>query len=446
MRKNKTFEDVVKNDYYRSYSHFDIRVKLEEVYDYISNPQNVATHSFYPFILDSRPKLKVHTEKPPKNGRFEKTYRPICYAAHLDRCIYQYYSYKLNQDYNNYIKNTLIDKCSKAYRTNLPGKTNIDFAKEVFDFIKGTNKCGIIVGDFKSFFDNLDHKYLKERLKQLLNVTSLPADMYAVYKNITRYSKWNIEDIFKIRKEEDPKLSEDDIRYGRIILNRSQFKNNVNRCVDHNKKIGIPQGSSISAVLANIYMIEFDSRISLFLEKMNGKYVRYSDDFIIIVPYLEKEVLEKTYDKLLEEVKDAKLMLQSDKTQLFSYENQTILPLQNVLNGVETKSKKLNYLGFSFDGKKVSLRDKTISKYYNKVYRKIKTIVKHNFVSKYGNPISCNNLYALYSKNGAIPNSENKWGNFITYVNKCEKIFGKDENVNLIKRRHMQKIRKRLKR
>ena len=193
-------------------------------------------------------------------------------------------------------------------------------------------------------------------------------------------------------------------------------------------------------------MIEFDSRISLFLEKMNGKYVRYSDDFIIIVPHLEKEVLKKTYDKLLDEVKNAKLMLQSDKTQLFSYENQTILPLQNVLNGIETKSKKLNYLGFSFDGKKVSLRDKTISKYYNKVYRKIKTIVKHNFVSKYGNPISCNNLYTLYSKNGAIPNSENKWGNFITYVNKCEKIFGKDENVNLIKRRHMQKIRKRLKR
>lgn len=445
MENNKTLEDIIKNDYYRSYAHFDVRVKLSEVYDYISNPQKVATHSFYPFILDSRPKLKVHTEKQPHDGRFEKTYRPICYAAHLDRCIYQYYAYKLNETYNNYVENTLVDKCSKAYRTNLHGKTNIDFAKEVFDFIKSTEKCVIIVGDFKSFFDNLDHKYLKERLKQLLNVTSLSADMYAVYKNITGYSKWDIEDIFNIRKGENSKLTENEIRHDRIILSHSQFKNNVGRCAVHNKKLGIPQGSSISAVLANIYMIEFDSRLSSFIEEINGKYLRYCDDFIIIVPYLEEGILKKTYDKLMEEVAKAKLILQSDKTQLYTYENQSISPLQNVVDGIETKSRILNYLGFSFDGKKVSLRDKTITKYYNKLYRKIKTIIKQNFVSKYGNPISCNNLYTIYSKNGSIPNQENKWGNFITYVNKCERIFGKDENVNLVKRRHMQKIRKRLK-
>lgn len=39
-----------KNAEARSYAHFDERVSLEQVWNYISNPNNIKKHGFYPFI------------------------------------------------------------------------------------------------------------------------------------------------------------------------------------------------------------------------------------------------------------------------------------------------------------------------------------------------------------------------------------------------------------
>ncbi|MBD5807125.1 hypothetical protein [Limosilactobacillus walteri] len=49
-------------------------------------------------------------------------------------------------------------------------------------------------------------------------------------------------------------------------------------------RIGIPQGTAVSAVLANIYMIQFDYLLADTISKYNGIYRRYSDDFIIVIP------------------------------------------------------------------------------------------------------------------------------------------------------------------
>ena len=53
--------------------------------------------------------------------------------------------------------------------------------------------------------------------------------------------------------------------------------------------IGIPQGSPISGTLANIYMLEIDKIIAEYIDNLNGYYIRYSDDFIIIIPNVNKE-------------------------------------------------------------------------------------------------------------------------------------------------------------
>ena len=52
----------------------------------------------------------------------------------------------------------------------------------------------------------------------------------------------------------------------------------------------IPQGSSISAVLANIYMIEADKKINEYVVSLGGMYRRYSDDFIVVVPKIGQEL------------------------------------------------------------------------------------------------------------------------------------------------------------
>ena len=120
----------IKNNGKRKYAHFDMRLGLKETCKYISNPENIVKHNFYPFIYYEKKMYKFNKEK----GKNEKT-RPICYAAHIDRCIYQYYAYILNYIYNKNVCELNIDDCSIAYRDN-KRKSNIDFAKEVFDFIK----------------------------------------------------------------------------------------------------------------------------------------------------------------------------------------------------------------------------------------------------------------------------------------------------------------------
>lgn len=420
----------------RKYAHFDKRTNLKNSWNYITQPAKIAAHPFYPFIHYTLTFKKY-------NGKDIKIKnREICYSAHLDRCIYQYYSYLLNEKYNKCAEKNGFSDSAIAYRNNTHGKNNIHFAKQAFDFIK-KQPCYIIVGDFTNFFDELDHRYLKQKMCAVLEQQSLPSDYYAVYKNITRFSKWDLKDILKINalleKDED-----------RIILNskdtivtKEQFLDNCKKCIKPNKNnYGIPQGSAISAVLSNIYMIDFDRAIRNFANQLKGLYLRYSDDFIIIIPDNNCK-----FGDYLAQVNNIistipRLILQPDKTQIFYFADNAIECRSNdFIKEASSDNKTLNYLGFSFDGNRITIRDKTISKYYYRLYSKIKTIVTAGGITPKGNRISYHNLYLKYSKKGA--NIGN--GNFLSYVKRAEDVFGKKTDVGRVSKVHLQKIRKKLK-
>lgn len=110
----------------RGYAHFDHRVSLASCYDLVSDPQWVARHSFYPFIGKEVRRIKWREGVPHRDPR------PIRYAAHLDRCIYQYYTALLNDLYNIRAYNAGIDGVSIAYRTNHAGMSNCNYAREAF--------------------------------------------------------------------------------------------------------------------------------------------------------------------------------------------------------------------------------------------------------------------------------------------------------------------------
>ena len=75
------------------------------------------------------------------------------------------------------------------------------------------------------------------------------------------------------------------------LCNGSTFRNKIaggkgrsSIITRNNKSYGIPQGSPISDVLANIYLLEFDKLVRDHVEKLGGIYTRYSDDILVVAP------------------------------------------------------------------------------------------------------------------------------------------------------------------
>lgn len=373
------------------YAHFDKRVSLQmpTIIRYVMNPQKVASHSFFPFIH--------FTKTISRYGRKEPKKRELYYCSHLDRCVFQRYAFLINQEYNKRVDSLGISNVAVAYRDNL-GKNNIDFAKYAFDSIKKMGKCFIIVGDFKNFFDNLNHKYLKQQLCSLLNIEKLPADYYAVYKNITKFSScdWKllIEKSGNNVKERGlrKKINQKD-----TILSKEEFKQlklDKTNIIKNPNSFGIPQGSPISAALSNVYMLEFDKKVNDSVLACNGKYMRYSDDFIIVLPYEDKEEANLWIKKIKSNVdKIEGLDLQKEKTQVYIYDNNAII---NFEKNIEDN---IDYLGFVFDGVNIKIRPKSITKYYYRMHRKAKNIVRCNWMTKTGRRISAKKLYDTYASN-----------------------------------------------
>ena len=211
-------------------------------------------------------------------------------------------------------------------------------------------------------------------------------------------------------------------------------------------------------------MIDFDEKIYEFVQKFNGLYLRYSDDFIIVIPYSKDVNLNELKNFILNTVdKTIGIELQSDKTKLYKYINESII---NISDDSNNFIDNIDYLSFTFDGKSVRLRPKTVTKYYCRMYHKVNQIINCNGKTKKGNIISCENLYMKYSQKGRNGkydkskllkkvinkdiNDKYRNSNFFTYVYRADSIFNpegceKIEPILLPMKRHMFKIRKRLK-
>jgi len=432
---------------YKRYPHFDNRIHWRYVKHKVENPEYIIHHSFYPFIHFTKvmfkyPQKYLNASGSKSNKRDDPKTRSIMYSAHIDRYIYEHYSSMLNKQYNRYVKINGTNRCAVAYRNCFLGKNNIHFAKEAFDFIRKTNSALVIIGDFTSYFDNIDHKYLKEQLCKVLQKSKLPDDYYAVYRSITKYSWMELDEIRKykgIKRKEFNKLER--------IFSPDEFRLYKKEHIKTNKEqYGIPQGSAISATFSNVYLIDFDKEINDYITSREGLYRRYCDDFIIVLPWGDDTENKKTIEYVFQTIKNTPgLQLQSQKTQIYHYEKQQIINcnesyLDNTVNGVN----HISYLGFTFDGEKITIRSKTIAKYYKRMYRKIDTITKCHGVSRSGKKIPLRNLYKAYSYKGKQVKGK-KRGNFLSYVDRALEVFGEDEAIDRGTKRAWGKMQKRLK-
>lgn len=353
------------------YLHFDYPISSEKIFTYVTNPQNIEKHAFYPFMhfeLCSQ-KIKkngfkiVNGKKIPVIEKQKKKIRPIKYSSHIDGHIYAYYAYLMSEDYEKLLLNKGISESILAFRKLPNSPSNIHFAKDVFDEIKHRQNCSVLCIDIKSFFDELDHQLLKQVWQNVLGLEKLPNDHYKVYKSITNFSYVNKKNVYqnlglsinrnykKLKRLCSSFEFREKVRNGKIIQRHSESK-------------GIPQGSAISAFLSNIYMIDFDEKINNKMKKIDGKYYRYCDDILIIC---NKEDLLSLLKDVQVFINKLKLAIHPEKTQIIHFENGEII----------NSKEKLQYLGFTFDGNQILLRDAGLAKYSHKVMKAIKMSNKH---------------------------------------------------------------------
>ncbi len=116
-----------------------------------------------------------------------------------------------------------------------------------------------------------------------------------------------------------------------------------------------------------------------------------------------------------------RLEISSEKTKCFIKKNKSIREVNILENKTNNNDTIINYLGFSYDGDTVKIREKTVSKYYRKMYARIKTINKYTVLTQ--NNIGRRKLYKQYSYLGKNAKDVKK-GNFLTYVDRAQKEYG----------------------
>ncbi len=131
----------------------------------------------------------------------------------------------------------------------------------------------------------------------------------------------------------------------------------------HADKKGIPQGTPLSAMAANMSMLEFDTAVHMVVSVAGGSYRRYSDDILILCPPEHVANLEVAIRQALT-VHTKTLSLNGDKREevRFALTGPNLGP-----SPPATVARPLQYLGFTFDGYKVCIRGGTVSRYYRRM-------------------------------------------------------------------------------
>ncbi|WP_288410468.1 antiviral reverse transcriptase Drt2 [uncultured Sphingomonas sp.] len=285
----------------RGYLHLDMPVKPEFATGL--TPAKVAAHKWSPLIhyVKSEKRYKV------KERNTVAKERPIMFASHRDSCILSKYSAELVTRLDDWYAANGLDDTVIAYRS--LGKSNYHFARRVEDFVRAHPSLTVMCFDVTGFFDNLDHKKLKERLKWVLGCDELADDWFAVFRTVTRYHYVHLEEI---KKHDDlaKRLRE---RKRHPLATIAELKALGVPIEKNPKTVGIPQGTPISASLSNLYMTRFDAEMEAEAAKRGALYQRYSDDILVACPPTRHGVLKALVE---EKLADHGLELQSAKTEV----------------------------------------------------------------------------------------------------------------------------------
>ena len=243
----------------------------------------------------------------------------------------------------------------------------------------------------------------------------MPCDHYNIFKSLIKFSYVERKDIFKRFT-----ITKKSIKNKDRICSISEFRDIVRKekyISKYSCKYGIPQGTPISGVLSNIYMLDFDINLKKIANKYQAIYYRYCDDIILICKPSD-ELFFKNIISLL--IYGMKLEISKSKTIVRHFR----------INKEVFCDKPVQYLGFMFDGQRTYIRSSSYIRFLNKMKRGVslarQTARKYNRI-KITKDIKIRNIYRkkLYSRYSYLGKR-----NFISYAMKAAKIM----NDNTIKK------------
>jgi len=434
----------------RTYLHFDIPMSKERAVTLASDSAAVAAHSFFPFLGYTMTTIKIKKDDKGKIQKKEKK-RDIKIASHKDAAIYAYYACILSARYEEQLELLNLGQCIKAFRSTITGGTNIHFAGEVFDFTDSHRPCVALGFDIEGFFDNLNHSYLKEAWKKTLGVHRLPADHFKVFKSLTEFCWAERSAVFKEMgiSSNNPKAL---VRTGvagskeskrKRICSAEEFRTRIRSSGLLKKNPaqgkGIPQGSPISALLSNIYMLEFDRALEEAVTKVGGLYRRYCDDIMIVVPPIAESDIRLLVHS---QIQLLALSINDEKTDRANF------PAERG----DAADKPIQYLGFNYNGAIKQLRLSSLNRYYGKMRNGValakQTQRKWNRIEAASkaplSPLKRTKLYLQYTylidrrthRKKGDPKAN---GNFLTYAYRAAKVLGAPEIKRQV-RNHWNKL------
>jgi len=184
-----------------------------------------------------------------------------------------------------------------------PGRSGHDAVRKVREYIREGYRIAVDM-DLSKFFDRVNHDVLMHRVAR------------------------------KIRDKRILRLIGNYLRAGVVVKGRLQ-----------QTRQGVPQGGPLSPLLANILLDDLDKE----LEKRGHKFVRYADDFVILVRSERAGLrVKESITRFLE--RKLKLKVNQDKSRVSSTD-------------------KTDFLGFTFKGTKIRWSDKALREFKRRVKR-----------------------------------------------------------------------------
>jgi hypothetical protein len=328
------------------------------------------------------------------------------YASHRDACILKRYSLQLTDLLDKHYCSSGLDSAVIAYRK--LGKANYDFSADAFRFAIKMMPCSVLCFDITGFFDNLDHRILKNRLKRILGVGELSEDWYRVFRAVTRFRTIERSDLQK-HSDFGSRLKDKSCR---PIGTINDIKGAGIAIAENTNKFGIPQGTPISSALSNVYLLDFDATLLAFRTAHGCLYQRYSDDILVICPLgKETDIIDAVEDSL----KQHHIELAADKTDRQKFDMKDLGVFQ--------------YLGFNISPDGAVIRPSSLARQWRKFKRAINTAKRAGLEaisSGKSDKIYVSNLRRRFSPVGAR--------NFSSYARRADKAFGKKKITSQIGR------------